>query len=97
MPGSSSRIARFRLSFLLASVGYTGRMATAIDIEKLDTEQRLELIEALWESLGPNPDAIPVSEDQQEELDRRLDRMKSDDGAGIAWDVVREKIRDRLE
>lgn len=72
-------------------------MATPIDIEKLDTEQRLELIEALWESLGPNPDAIPVSEGQQEELDRRLGRMQSDDGAEISWEVVRETIRDRLE
>jgi putative addiction module component (TIGR02574 family) len=68
-----------------------------IDIEKLDTEQRLELIEALWESLRPNPDAIPVSGEQQGELDRRLDRMESDDAAEIAWEAVREKIRARLK
>ncbi|WP_405226789.1 addiction module protein [Lentisalinibacter sediminis] len=68
-----------------------------IDIEKLDTDERLELIEELWESLCANPEAIPVSEEQKKELDRRLARMEADEAAGISWETVRERIQGRLE
>jgi len=68
-----------------------------IDIDKLDTDQRLALIEELWESLRVNPEGVPVSEEQKKELDRRLDRLESDKAPGIPWEAVRERIRGRLE
>ena len=68
-----------------------------IDIEKLDTDQRLELIEELWESLRVNPEGIPVSDEQKKELDRRLDRLESDEAPGIPREAVRERIQGRLE
>lgn len=68
-----------------------------IDIEKLDTNERLELIEELWESLCVNPELIPVSDEQKKELDRRLDAMEADEAAGIPWELVRERIQGRLE
>jgi putative addiction module component (TIGR02574 family) len=68
-----------------------------IDIEKLDTDQRLELIEELWESLRVNPDGVPISEEQKRELDRRLDRLESDEAPGIPWEAVRERIQGRLK
>jgi len=68
-----------------------------IDIEKLDTDERLELIEELWESLCVNPEAIAVSEEQKKELDRRLARMEADEAAGIPWETVRERMQGRLE
>jgi len=68
-----------------------------IDIEKLDTDQRLELIEELWESLRANLEGIPVPEEQKTELDRRLDRMESDEAPGVPWEPVRERIQGRLK
>ena len=68
-----------------------------IDIEKLDTDQRLELIEELWESLRANLEGIPVPEEQKTELDRRLDRMESDEAPGVPWELVRERIQGRLK
>ena len=68
-----------------------------IDIDKLDTDQRLQLIEELWESLRVNSEGTPVSEEQKKELDRRLDRMESDEAPGIPWEAVRERVQGRLE
>jgi len=67
----------------------------AIDIAKLSPEERLELLEQLWDSLPENPEAIPLTEAQQEELDRRLDDLDREGPVGIPWNEVLTRIRSR--
>ncbi len=67
-----------------------------IDIEKLDIEQRLRLIERLWDSLSGDPQALPLTAEQEAELGRRLDEMESGDTEGIPWEEVMKRIRTRL-
>ncbi len=67
-----------------------------IDIEKLDIEQRLRLIERLWDSLSSDPQALPLTAEQEAELDRRLDEMESGDTEGIPWEEVMKRIRAQL-
>ncbi len=66
-------------------------------IEELSPDERLELLEELWESLRQSPDNVPLTSTQREELDRRLDELESDvsrgEELGIPWDVVLEQIR----
>lgn len=69
---------------------------TAVDIEKLNVEERLRLIEALWDSLSSDPSRVPVTQAQKEELDRRLNEIDEGDDVGIPWDDVLERIRKRL-
>ena len=64
-----------------------------IDIKNLTTDERLDLIEELWESLGANSDQVPLSEAQEAELDRRLDEMEQDGAEGIPWEQVLKQIR----
>ncbi|HEX7075602.1 MAG TPA: addiction module protein [Hyphomicrobiaceae bacterium] len=68
----------------------------AIDIEKLDAEQKLRLIEELWDSLNDDPSQVPLTQAHREELDRRLDEIEEGDDAGIPWDEVLSRIRKRL-
>jgi putative addiction module component (TIGR02574 family) len=67
-----------------------------IDINRLSREQRLELIEELWESLATTPEDLPLSDAQRTELDRRLVEMDSDDNLGVPWDEVMRQIRGRV-
>jgi len=69
-------------------------MAT-IDISALSTDERLDLLDRLWESLATAPGALSVTPDQREELDRRLDSLESEPVAGLAWDDVTAAIRAR--
>jgi putative addiction module component (TIGR02574 family) len=64
-----------------------------MDIEKLSPAERLRLIESLWNSLSEDPDAVPLTTDQREELDRRLDRIERDGGHGIPWEDVLKQLR----
>ncbi len=69
-------------------------MAT-IDIGALSREERLQLLEQLWESLSATPEAIPLTGAQRQELDRRLDELDRDGPAGIPWEEVLHRIRSR--
>jgi putative addiction module component (TIGR02574 family) len=64
-----------------------------IDIAKLSAEERLELLEQLWESLSA--EKVPTTDAQQEELDRRLDHLDREGPVGSPWDAVIERIRNR--
>ena len=64
-----------------------------IDINKLTPEERLDLIEELWDSLSTHPAKIPLTEAQAKELDRRVAEMDEDDSLGIPWETVLAQIR----
>ena len=63
-------------------------------IENLTVEEKLDLIERLWDSLDDAD--IELTPAQLEELDRRL--KAADDGTDPAepWDVVEARLRARL-
>jgi putative addiction module component (TIGR02574 family) len=69
----------------------------AIDISTLTVEQRLELLDEIWESLYETPQAIPLTEAQREELDRRMDEVDRDGPDGIPWDEVLQRLRSKSE
>jgi putative addiction module component (TIGR02574 family) len=67
----------------------------AIDIAQLTPEERLELLERLWDSLSETPEHVPMTDAQQEELDRRLDELDREGPVGIPWSEVLDRIRRR--
>ena len=69
-------------------------MAT-IDIANLSLEERLRLLDELWESLSKTPAALPLTTAQREELDRRLDELEYEGPVGIPWEDVLSRIRRR--
>lgn len=66
-----------------------------IDIQALSPAQRLELIELLWDSLSSAPEAVPFTDAQRAELDRRLDELDREGPVGIPAEEVLNRL-DRL-
>jgi len=66
-----------------------------INIANLSAEERLRLLEELWDSLSATPEAVPLTHAQREELDRRLDELERDGPSGIPWEEVLQRIRNR--
>ena len=66
----------------------------AINIRKLSPEERLRLLEQLWDSLSD--DDVPLTPAQREELDRRLDELDREGPGGIPWEEVNENISRKM-
>ena len=65
----------------------------ALNIGEMSPEERLRLIEELWDSLNEKPGTVPLTNAQREELDRRLDDLERSGPEGIPWDQVLQQIR----
>lgn len=67
----------------------------ALNIDDLNPEERLRMIEELWDSLSEQPGSVPLTDEQRQELDRRLDELEGSGPKGIPWEEVLEQIRNR--
>jgi len=63
-----------------------------IDISTLTIEQRLELLDEIWESLYETPQAIPLTEAQRQELDRRIEDLDREGPVGQPLEQVLREI-----
>jgi len=63
-------------------------------IARLTPEQRLALIEVLWDSL--DQEDVPITPVQTAELDRRRVTYEQDAANAQPWDAVRKRIERNL-
>ncbi len=66
---------------------------TRSEIEELSTDQRLRLIEDVWETLDGVPESIQLSEWQREVLEGRLEQSEKDPNATVSWADARQRLR----
>ena len=59
----------------------------------LSVEERIQLVEAIWDSIADRPDSLPVTGAQRAELDRRLAAHRKDPGATRSWPQVRDELK----
>jgi len=64
-----------------------------LDIESLSPDERLALIERLWDSLSA--DQVELTAAQQAELQRRLEDLERNPGDAVSWEVAQRQIRER--
>jgi putative addiction module component (TIGR02574 family) len=69
----------------------------AFNIDDLSQEERLTLLEQLWDSLTSDPGAVPFTPAQRAELDHRLDEIERGEVDGIPWEDVVRQIRGRQQ
>lgn len=67
----------------------------ADDILRLPVEERLELVEAIWESIRAHPEELPLTDEVRSELDRRLAIHRADPDAAEDLDTVLERLRNK--
>lgn len=65
-------------------------------LRNLTIEQRMRLVEDLWDSIAADQRALPLTDEQRAELDRRLDAFDADGKAGRPATEAVADIRRRL-
>jgi putative addiction module component (TIGR02574 family) len=63
------------------------------EILALPLEERVQLVEAIWDSISAFPEALPLTGWQKDELDRRLAEYESDPDAGSSLEEVLARVR----
>ena len=63
------------------------------EILQLTIAERIQLAEDIWDSVAAFPEAIPLTDAQKEELDRRLQAYAKNPNEGIFWDELKDKLR----
>ena len=61
------------------------------EILRLPVNERLQLVEEVWDSIAATPDAVPVPDWHKTELDRRLDHPSPE--VALTEDEVRARLR----
>jgi putative addiction module component (TIGR02574 family) len=72
------------------------REALLPSILALTPEERLFLIDDIWSSLPVEAKDWPLTDDQRDELDRRLDEARRNPGVGSSWEEVEAAIRAKI-
>lgn len=65
------------------------------ELFKLSAAERLELVEELWDSIAEEDEVLALTDEQREDLERRLAEADADPTGGLPWEEVRERIRHR--
>ena len=63
------------------------------ELLNLSVEERIELVEAIWDSIAEHPESLPVTDAQRHELDRRLSEHLTDPSAARPWLEVLESLK----
>lgn len=63
------------------------------EILKLSVSERIRLVEEIWDSVSEMPEAVPLTDAQCAELDRRLEAFRRNPRAGSPWEEVRKRIQ----
>jgi len=66
--------------------------ALLAEAAKLSIPERIELVEAIWDTIAAEPAALPIPKAHREELDRRLKDLADDPDAGSPWEEVRTRL-----
>jgi len=65
------------------------------DVLELPVDERILLVEEIWDSIAAIPETVILSSEQREELDRRLASYQNSLEAGAAWQEVKQRIRNQ--
>ncbi len=63
------------------------------DILQMSVAERIQLAEDIWDSIAAVPDALPLTDAERQELDRRLQLYAQNPDEGIPWDELKDKLR----
>jgi putative addiction module component (TIGR02574 family) len=67
------------------------------EVLQLPIAERIRLVEAIWDSIAEESDAVPLTDAQRAELDRRLAEHEADPDDVAPWEDIKASITKRLQ
>ncbi len=73
-----------------------GISAKSLGIDKLDVEERLQLMGEIWDSVSEETGDLSLSSEMKEELDKRLAAADATPEASVPWEDVKKRVIGRI-
>lgn len=65
----------------------------ALGIDRMSIDERLLLVEDIWDSIAAEQDSLAIPQSHKEELDRRLAARAANPKAGSSWEAVKARLQ----
>lgn len=72
-------------------------MALALQLEKMTLKEKLQVMEALWDSIAQHKDSIASPAWHEANLKETETRYLSGEEMAIDWETAKKELRKRLE
>ena len=69
----------------------------SLGIDRMSSDDRLQLVQEIWDSLSEEAEASELTDSQRQEVDRRWAAHLANPEAAIPWEQVEAEIRARLD
>ena len=66
------------------------------ELLKLSEAERIQLAQDLWDSIPAASAALTLTDEQRQELERRLAEHQADPTSAIPWEQARAQLRERF-
>lgn len=63
--------------------------------DQMSPAERIEYLQDMWDRVADEPETVPVTDAQRDELRRRVAAYRADPGAVVPWEQVLERARGR--
>jgi putative addiction module component (TIGR02574 family) len=62
------------------------------EAKKLSIPERLALVEEIWNSIAEDNEYFELSEEQRQQLDRRLESFRANPSQGRTWEEIKAEF-----
>ena len=69
----------------------------SLGIDRLPVAERIELVQRIWDSIAVDPDRLPLTESQRQELERRADDDDANPDDAVPWEQVKAEALARWD
>ena len=66
------------------------------EIMNFKTDEKIEIIEEIWDSIGASDESLQLTDRQKKVLDQRLEEFQKNPGEGDSWEEVKARIKSKL-
>ena len=61
-------------------------------IRRLSVPERVRLVQDIWDTLQPTAGELPLTAEQREVVDRRLEEHQADPSSALPWEEVKARL-----
>ena len=66
------------------------------EIMNLKADEKIEIIEEIWDSIGASNESLPLTDTQKKVLEQRLEEFQKNSSEGDSWEEVKARIKSKL-